>query len=113
MSVGSHLRPVRVADPIAYRRRKATIDSGATLPALPSFATLALTATTPTFSNSFIALAFPDSQCGPDCEPPDTQVAAGPNHVIEVINVVFQIYDKSGNKLGGAFNLNGFFNVPP
>jgi Abnormal spindle-like microcephaly-assoc'd, ASPM-SPD-2-Hydin len=109
--VGPHRRPLRVADPIAYRRRKAAIDSGSILPALPSFATLALTATTPTFSNSFAALAFPDSQCGPDCEPPDTQVAVGTNNVVEVVNIVGQIYTKSGTPVGSPFNLNTLFGV--
>src|SRR5271167_1413335 len=94
-SVGRHPRPFRVADPAAYRQRKAAIDSGAMLPEIPSIATLALT-TTPTFSNSFTGLGFPDSQCGPDCEPPDTQVAAGPTQIFEVINVAGKIYDKSG-----------------
>ena len=111
--VGHHSRPFRVADPAAYRRRKAAIDSGAALPALPSLATLALTSTTPTFSTNFAALAFPDSDCGPDCEPPDTQVAAGPTQIFEVINVAGRIFDKSGNPLGGAFELNHLFGADP
>ena len=101
-SVGRHSRPFRVADPVAYRLRKAAIDSGAMLPALPSLATLALTATTPTFSTTFTGLAFPDSDCGPDCEPPDTQVAAGPNNIFEVTNIVGRLFDKSGNRLGAS-----------
>jgi hypothetical protein len=109
-SVGPHSRPLRVGDPVAYRLRKAAIDSGAMLPEVPSLATLALSTTSPTFSTNFIGLAFPDSSCGPDCEPPDTQVAAGPNHIIEVTNIVGRIFDKSGTNLQ-TFNLNGFFNV--
>src|SRR5579862_3411941 len=70
-SVGPHSRPRRVGDPVAYRLHKAAIDSGAILPGLPSLASLALSATTPTFSTNFTGLAFADSQCGPDCEPPD------------------------------------------
>ena len=109
-SVGSHSRPFRVAHPAAYRQSKAALDSGATLPEVPSIATLALT-TTPTFSTNFAGLAFPDSQCGPNCEPPDTQVAAGPNNIFEVINVAGKIYDKSGNTVLAAFNLNHLFNM--
>src|SRR5260370_15293247 len=60
-SVGRHSRPLRVADPVAYRLRKAAIDSGAALPEVPSLATLALSTTSPTFSTSFIVLPFPDS----------------------------------------------------
>src|SRR5579863_7614241 len=88
--VGRHSRPFRVADPVAYRLRKAAIDSGALLPGLPSMATLTLSATTPTFSTTINGLAFPDSSstsCGSTCEPPDTQVAAGPNDIIELTNI--------------------------
>ena len=109
-SVGRHSRPFRVAHPAAYRQSKAALDSGAMLPEVPSLATLALT-TTPTFSTNFAGLAFPDSQCGPNCEPPDTQVAAGPNNIFEVINVAGKIYDKSGNTVLAAFNLNHLFNM--
>src|SRR5260370_27776485 len=109
-TVGRHSRPLRVGDPVAYRLRKAAIDSGATLPELPSLATLTLSATTPTFSTTFTGLAFPDSQCGPNCEPPDTQVAAGPNHIIEVTNIVARIFNKSGTNLD-TFNLNSLFGV--
>ena len=34
---------------------------------------------------------------GPGCEPPDTQVAVGPNNVVETTNIVARIFDKSGN----------------
>ena len=104
-----HARPLRMADPDAYRMRKAAAGSEAALPELPSLATLALTATT--FSTNFAGLGFPDSQCGPQCEPPDTQVAAGPNNIFEVINTVGKVYDKSGNTALATFNLNTFFNV--
>src|SRR6202043_3387843 len=112
-SVVRHLRPFRVADPAAYRQSKAALDSGATIPEVPSIATIALT-TTPTFSTNFIGLAFPDSQCPDgDCEPPDTQVAAGPNNIFEVINVVGKIFDKSGNVVLATFNLNHLFGADP
>lgn len=109
-NVGRHSRPFRVAHPAAYRQSKAALDSGVMLPEIPSIAMLALT-TTPTFSTSFAGLAFPDSQCGPNCEPPDTQVAAGPNNIFEVINVVGEIFDKSGNVVLATFNLNHLFNM--
>ena len=106
-----HSLPLRVADPVAYRQRKAAMSSGAALPEVPSLATLALT-TTPTVQTNFVGLAFPDSQCGSTCEPPDTQVAAGPNNVVELTNIVGRIFDKSGNVLS-TFNLNTFFHVSP
>ena len=105
-----HFKPLRFAHPVAYLQRKAAM-SGATLPEVPSFATLALT-TTPTVSTSFLGLAFPDSQCGPGCEPPDTQVAAGPNNVVEVTNIVARIFDKSGTLIS-TLNLNSLFDVDP
>src|SRR5208337_1785417 len=105
-----HFKPLRVANPVAYLQRKAAM-SGATLPEVPSFATLALT-TTPTVSTSFLGLAFPDSQCGPGCEPPDTQVAVGPNNVVEVTNIVARIFDKSGTLIS-TLNLNSLFDVDP
>ncbi|MGC2494460.1 choice-of-anchor D domain-containing protein [Candidatus Binatus sp.] len=110
MSAGRRSRSFRVAHPAAYRQSKAALDSGATIPEIPSLAALALS-TTPTFSTNFAGLAFPDSQCGADCEPPDTQVAAGPNNIFEVINVVGKIYDKSGNTVLATFNLNHLFNM--
>src|SRR5215469_4140542 len=33
--------------------------------------------------------------------PPDTNGAVGPNHVVEIINLVFAVFDKRGNKLLG------------
>jgi len=88
---------------------KAAMASGAILPEAPSMLSLALT-TTPTVLANFIGLGQSES-C--NCEPPDTQVAAGPNHVFEVDNVAGKIWDKSGNVVRAAFDLNGLFNLPP
>ncbi len=74
-------------------------------------ATLALT-TTPSFSTNFAGVEFPDSQCGPVCEPPDAQVAVGPNNVVETTNIVARIFDKSGNVIS-TLNLNTLFGVDP
>ncbi len=41
--------------------------------------------------------------------PPDSQVAAGPNYVVVVINSVLEVYDKSGNSVTGAQPLISFF----
>lgn len=41
--------------------------------------------------------------------PPDPEMAAGPNHVIAVVNVAFEIYDKTGTSLtGGPVTLQSF-----
>src|SRR6202161_2853821 len=66
--------------------------------AIPDLSSLALPLTTmPAFTTNFAGLAFPDSQCGAGCEPPDTQVAVGPSNVVETTNIVARIFDKSGN----------------
>ena len=46
-----------------------------------------------------------------DVWPPDTQVAAGPNYLLELVNASGSIWTKSGS-LVGAFNLNLFFGLP-
>src|SRR6266404_5737841 len=83
-------RPLRRRDPAAYRNMKAAMAAGAMLPEAPLLS-LALT-TTPTVLAGFIGLAAEES-CG-GCAPPDTQVAAGPNHVFEVDNVAGKIWNK-------------------
>ena len=44
------------------------------------------------------------------CEPPDTQVAVGPNDVFEAVNLNAFAYDRGGNQLG-TFSLVNFFDV--
>lgn len=41
--------------------------------------------------------------------PPDSQVAAGPNNLVVVVNSLIAIYDKSGNAQGTYQLLSGFF----
>ncbi len=90
-----HSRRSHVTDPVTYRERKNATATGSTFEDLSSVGVLPLT-TTPTFANNFLGLAAPDSQCTPNfCEPPDTQLAAGPNHIVEVVNVVGRIFDKT------------------
>jgi hypothetical protein len=102
-------RPLRMRDPVAYRKMKAAMASGSILPEVPSMLSLPL-ATTPTILTNFIGLAMVES-CG-TCEPPDTQVAAGPNHVVEADNVAVRIFDKTGAVLT-TFGLNHLFNLDP
>ena len=40
--------------------------------------------------------------------PPDPELTAGPNHLIAVVNVAFEIYDKSGNTLKDATTFASF-----
>lgn len=41
--------------------------------------------------------------------PPDPHLAAGPNHLIAVANVAFEIYDKQGNSLFGPASFSSLF----
>ena len=43
--------------------------------------------------------------------PPDVQVAAGPRHVVEMVNIVGRIWTKDGNTVQ-TFSLDTFFGVP-
>ncbi|MCA9985764.1 MAG: hypothetical protein KDE59_15770 [Anaerolineales bacterium] len=45
--------------------------------------------------------------------PPDPELAVGPNHVIAVVNVAFEIYDKSGNSLVGPTTFASFMASDP
>ena len=44
-------------------------------------------------------------------DPPDVAVATGDRHVIEMVNLAWRIYNKTGNSLapGTALGLNGLF----
>ncbi|MBI3840607.1 MAG: hypothetical protein HY297_01405 [Thaumarchaeota archaeon] len=46
------------------------------------------------------------------CSPPDPNVAAGPSHVFEVVNLAGVIYFKSGLVAKSTFALSSFFGVP-
>lgn len=45
--------------------------------------------------------------------PPDPEIAVGPNHVIAVVNVALEIYDKNGNTLIGPTTFDSFMNSNP
>jgi len=51
------------------------------------------------------------SECcgGGGSVPPDPELAAGPNHVIAVVNVAFEIYDTNGVSQGGPTTFESFF----
>lgn len=45
-------------------------------------------------------------------EPPDQALCAGNGYVLESVNDVLAIYDKSGNRLTGPVDLNSFYKYP-
>ncbi|GAB4581727.1 MAG: hypothetical protein Fur0022_44770 [Anaerolineales bacterium] len=58
---------------------------------------------------SFASLDYLECCGGGGSVPPDPEMAAGPNHLIAVVNVSLEIYDKSGTSLVGPTTLDSFF----
>jgi hypothetical protein len=101
--------PQRVPNPEAWIAQKA---AGATIGVpVPTALTPSQTAVPPppTLDINFAGIAQPNSDCG--CEPPDTNVAAGPNQVVEVVNLAMQVFDKAGSPLAGPVSLDTFFGI--
>jgi hypothetical protein len=44
-----------------------------------------------------------------NCQPPDTIAAAGPNHVVEMVNTAIEVFNKSGNVTSAPQSLLTFF----
>ena len=42
--------------------------------------------------------------------PSDSNMAVGPNHIVETVNVEFQVFDKSGSSLAGPTSIQTLFN---
>ena len=67
----------------------------------------------PTPGTSFDSLDANDCCGGGLNVPPDSEMAAGPNHLIVVVNVAFAIYNKSGGLLAGPTTFSSFFSGTP
>lgn len=61
---------------------------------------------TPSFLTSFAGLSSADNPS--PLVPPDPQLAAGPSHLVEMVNIVGKIYDKNGTALSTTFTLGSF-----
>jgi hypothetical protein len=48
---------------------------------------------------------------GGDLEPPDQGLCAGAGQLLEVINLVFAVYDENGHKISGDVSASAFFGV--
>ncbi|MCZ6819228.1 MAG: hypothetical protein O7G31_07015, partial [Calditrichaeota bacterium] len=48
-----------------------------------------------------------NNNCG--CLPPDTNMDVGPNHIVQTVNIHFDIFDKSGNSLMGVTPMNSLW----
>ena len=62
---------------------------------------------------NFDSLDYTDCCGGGGNVPPDPEIAVGPNHIIAVVNVAFEIYDKSGTLLAGPTTFSSFFAGTP
>ncbi len=67
----------------------------------------------PAAGASFDSIDFTECCGGGGNVPPDPEIAVGPNHVIAVVNVAFEIYDKTGTSLVGPTTLSSFFAGTP
>jgi PKD repeat protein len=76
------------------------------------------TVAAPSAASAVAGSGFPTidyNQCcgGGGNVPPDPELAAGPNHLIAVVNVAFEIFDTGGNSLGGPTTFASFFSSVP
>ncbi|GAB4145455.1 MAG: hypothetical protein Fur0021_02750 [Candidatus Promineifilaceae bacterium] len=67
----------------------------------------------PTPLIGFDSLDYTECCGGGGVVPPDPEMAAGPNHLIAVVNLALEIYDKSGNNLYGPVTTDSFFDAHP
>ncbi|MBP6786382.1 MAG: Ig-like domain-containing protein [Candidatus Promineofilum sp.] len=72
-----------------------------------------LAANTPAAGTSFDSIDYTECCGGGGNVPPDPELAVGPNHAIAVVNVAFEIYNKSGTSLVGPTTFSSFFASNP
>jgi hypothetical protein len=68
------------------------------------------TVTPPDISTSFSGINAADNE-STSTTPPDPQIAAGPQHIVELVNSLGRIFDKTGGTVQ-TFALDGLFDVP-
>ncbi|MBI3779547.1 MAG: hypothetical protein HY278_00545 [candidate division NC10 bacterium] len=113
VSVG-RVVPRKFPHPELLRRKKEKLEREGSMSQLAPESALPLApAAGPTIDTSFIGLSKSESG---DFIPPDTQVAAGPNHLFEVVNTEGRILNKDGTALttppfDGPFSFNTFFGL--
>ena len=63
----------------------------------------------PAAGASFASIDYTECCGGGGNVPPDPELAVGPNHVVAVVNVAFEIYNKAGQSLVGPTTFASFF----
>ncbi|HEV7886020.1 MAG TPA: IPT/TIG domain-containing protein [Acidimicrobiales bacterium] len=104
--------PRRSPNPEAAQRAKAAAaarsqEGGSPQPAAaePRVVSAATSFPMTTMTDQFTAL-------GEFVAPPDTQMAVSPNEVVEMVNVSWSIWSRTGTRLSGPSRLDTFFDVP-
>jgi HYDIN/CFA65/VesB-like, Ig-like domain len=101
--------PQRVPNPAAWMRQQAaSATTGAPVPTA-SAPPRAGAPPPPMLGTNFMGIDQPHSDC--PCEPPDTNVAAGPSQIVEVVNLALEVFTKSGGIVQAPVYLNDFFNL--
>jgi hypothetical protein len=54
-----------------------------------------------------------DSATAPGWDPPDTNGDVGPDEFVQIVNMSWQVFDKSGNSIGGPYDLNSLWAKQP
>lgn len=65
----------------------------------------------PSSGVSFDSIDYNECCGGGGSVPPDPELAAGPNHVIAVVNVAFEIYNTNGNSVVGPTTFSSFMSA--
>ncbi|MCB8976246.1 MAG: DNRLRE domain-containing protein [Ardenticatenaceae bacterium] len=68
---------------------------------------------TPALGVNFDSMDYTECCGGGGNVPPDPELTVGPNHIIAVVNVALEIYDKSGNSLVGPTTFSSFLSANP
>jgi len=105
-----HQRPLRVRDAaaLAAAKRSPKGPKGTSIPRSPGGA-LAASQAASTLPGSFNGIS--NSQQITRWEPPDTQLAAGPTTLMELVNSIGRVFNKSGGGVTGTFSLGTWFGL--
>lgn len=103
-------RPLRVRDAaaLAAAKRSTKGPKGTSVPRNTGGA-LAASQTASTLPWSFTGLNSNNQST--KWEPPDTQLAAGPTTLMELVNSIGRVYNKSGGAVTGVFSLGAWFGL--
>jgi len=97
----------RLRDDSRFLRANPLVQDPATASALASVQAAS------TAGTGFASMDLEECCGGGGSVPPDPELAAGPNHLIAVVNVAFEVYDTNGVSLVGPTTFASFFSSVP